>query len=165
MIRQLAGDLLRETEAKKADDNLIATQMLVLNLREMDPIEGVVEVVGQQFLGLSLNCAKCHDHKFDAFSQQDYYALAGMFTSTTLAGKKKAARGDQVELRSEKGMSVLAVRDDTVADTNLLLKGDPRQKGNVVSRRLPVVLAGERQEPIARQTKDSGRLELAVLAG
>ena len=54
----------------------------------MDVIDRQVHRVGQAFLAMTFGCARCHDHKFDAVSQRDYYALAGMFTSTvTLNGR------------------------------------------------------------------------------
>lgn len=135
--------------------------MLVLNRNEMDPVEGVLEVVGQQLLGVSINCAKCHDHKYDAYSQADYYALAGLFTSTNMVGKKRSAKDDVVALRATPGAEVVAIRDAAVGDTNLLLKGDPRQRGTIVPRRFPLVLAGDGQKPLGQVTKQSGRLELA----
>ena len=49
-----------------------------------DYVNDEIDVVGQTFLGLSLACARCHDHKFDPISTEDYYALAGIFFSTSL---------------------------------------------------------------------------------
>ena len=43
-----------------------------------------VDMLGRTFLGLSLACARCHDHKFDPISQKDYYALAGVFASSRI---------------------------------------------------------------------------------
>ena len=45
-------------------------------------IDQQVDKVGKAFLGMTLGCARCHDHKFDPISQRDYYALAGIFAST-----------------------------------------------------------------------------------
>jgi len=110
---QLAGDLMTDGDA---DDRLIATQMLCMNAREMDPVEGCVEVVGQHLLGVSINCAKCHDHKFDAYTQADYYAMAGMFTSTRFAGAKGLLKTDGVALPGKEGVFVLALQDSKVGD-------------------------------------------------
>jgi hypothetical protein len=128
VVMQLAGDLLPAADARRHDDNLTATQLLVLNRNEMDLVEGVIEVVGQQFLGVSINCAKCHDHKFDAYTQHDYYALAGIFTSTAIGGGKKKGSLAQagIPLKSDKGIVLLACQDARPPDTNLLLKGDPK---------------------------------------
>ena len=54
----------------------------------MDVVDRQVNRVGKAFLGMTLECARCHDHKFDPVSQRDYYALAGLFRSTvTLNGR------------------------------------------------------------------------------
>ncbi|MGD9646296.1 MAG: DUF1553 domain-containing protein [Pirellulales bacterium] len=96
---QLAGDLLSApTDAAssgdqaRANERLVATGFLCLGPKmlaqddpvkmEMDIIDEQVDTLGQAFLGLTLGCARCHDHKFDPISQADYYALAGIFKST-----------------------------------------------------------------------------------
>ena len=48
----------------------------------LDTADEQVDTVGRAFLGLTLGCARCHDHKFDPVSQEDYYAVAGIFRST-----------------------------------------------------------------------------------
>ena len=48
----------------------------------VDVIDQQVDKVGKAFLGLTIGCARCHDHKFDPIPQRDYYALAGIFSST-----------------------------------------------------------------------------------
>ncbi len=66
---------------------------------EMDIIDEQIDVVGKAFLGLTLGCARCHDHKFDPVSQEDYYALAGIFKSThTMDSFKTIAVWHEVEL-------------------------------------------------------------------
>jgi len=60
---------------------------------EMDIVDEQVDTVGRAFLGLTLGCARCHDHKFDPVSTRDYYALAGVFQSTrTMENFTKVAR-------------------------------------------------------------------------
>src|SRR5438874_1764712 len=49
---------------------------------EMDIVDEQIETVGRTFMGLTLGCARCHDHKFDPLPTEDYYALAGVFKST-----------------------------------------------------------------------------------
>jgi hypothetical protein len=49
---------------------------------EMDIVDEQIDTVGRAFLGLTLGCARCHDHKFDPISMADYYAMAGIFKST-----------------------------------------------------------------------------------
>ncbi len=54
----------------------------------MDVVDRQINRVGKAFLGMTLECARCHEHKFDPISQEDYYALAGIFRSTiTLNGR------------------------------------------------------------------------------
>lgn len=163
IIWQLAGDLLPLSGNEKLDDDKrIAAQMHVLNLGEMDRIEGMIEVTAQQFLGVSINCAKCHDHKFDAYTQEDYYALAGIFTSTGFTGSYKAD-APPLELKTYPNSKISTVVDSTkgIGDTKLLIRGERNQPGAVVPRRFPIVLAGDKQTPIGQLTKGSGRLELA----
>ena len=82
---QLAGDVLRpnDPEAIKATGYLVAAvHNTVLGNDQMravarvDELEDLVGAVGQTFLGLTVNCARCHDHKFDPISQLDFYRLA-----------------------------------------------------------------------------------------
>ncbi|MCP4859427.1 MAG: DUF1549 domain-containing protein [Fuerstiella sp.] len=49
---------------------------------EADRIDGVIDTVGKAFLGITIACARCHDHKFDAISARDYYGLAGYLQSS-----------------------------------------------------------------------------------
>lgn len=97
LIEQIAGDLLPRTE-----ENLTATGFLALGARvlaepdlqklEMDIIDEQIDTIGKAFLGMTLGCARCHDHKFDPISQEDYYGLAGIFRSTrSLSTDKKGA--------------------------------------------------------------------------
>ncbi|HBE67140.1 MAG TPA: hypothetical protein DDW52_03225 [Planctomycetaceae bacterium] len=100
--QQVAGDLLAHKpltglqepsndSLKTAQANLVATTFLVMgntNLEqqdktqlEMDYIDEQLEVVGRAFLGQTIGCARCHDHKFDPIPTRDYYALAGIFRS------------------------------------------------------------------------------------
>lgn len=93
IVRQLAGDLLPVPEnEQEAGDLLTATGMLVIGpkmLAEQDKEKMLIDIVDEQIdtvsrtmLGLTVGCARCHDHKFDPISSKDYYALAGIFSST-----------------------------------------------------------------------------------
>jgi cytochrome c553 len=88
---QIAGDLLPfKTEAEKKQ-NLIATGYLAMSRRfgvspQMDlTIDDTIDNLGKAMLGLTVACARCHDHKFDPISTRDYYALYGIFASTRYA--------------------------------------------------------------------------------
>lgn len=92
ITEQIAGDLLPAESDPERARLLIATGFLALgpkNLDEADPQQFTADVIDEQidtvtraFLGSSVACARCHDHKFDPFSMADYYALAGVFAST-----------------------------------------------------------------------------------
>ena len=89
---QVAGDLLPSTSDKQRAEQLVATGFLALGtkgLNEQNPRQFFLDVADEQidtlsqaFLGTTIACARCHDHKFDPISQKEYYALAGIFTST-----------------------------------------------------------------------------------
>ena len=59
-----------------------------------DMVDDQIDTVGKAFLGLTLGCARCHDHKFDPVSQEDYYALAGIFYSSHIL-KELGAKGGE----------------------------------------------------------------------
>ncbi|OWK46564.1 PSD1 and planctomycete cytochrome C domain-containing protein [Fimbriiglobus ruber] len=88
---QLAGDLLPLPEAERPD-GIVATGMLALgnwgggdadkDKLLTDIVDDQIDVVGRSLLGLTIACARCHDHKFDPIATRDYYRLAGIFFST-----------------------------------------------------------------------------------
>lgn len=91
LAEQIAGDLMTTDDAAIRDRRLVATGFLAMAAKpakamntnfEMDVVADQIEVVGTGIMGLSVACARCHDHKFDPVTTRDYYALAGIFTST-----------------------------------------------------------------------------------
>lgn len=89
---QIAGDLLPAASTADARRQTTATAFLALgptNFEEQekqqlryDIIDEQLETLGRGFLGQTIGCARCHDHKFDPVSQRDYYAMAGILAST-----------------------------------------------------------------------------------
>ena len=89
---QLAGDLLTEWGDADRAEGLIATGFLMLGPKmvgEDDPVKQKLDFADEQlattsraFLALTVDCARCHDHKFDPISSADYYSMLGIFTST-----------------------------------------------------------------------------------
>jgi hypothetical protein len=89
---QIAGDLLPHESAPQRREQLIATGFLAIGPwtlqnyvkpeLEADVVDHQIDKIGRTFLGMSLHCARCHDHKFDPIPTRDYYALAGIFHST-----------------------------------------------------------------------------------
>ena len=113
LTEQIAGDLMPETKSTATNNRrVIATGFLVLGPKvlaevdkvkmEMDIIDEQVSTVGQAFMGMTFGCARCHDHKFDPISTEDYYALAGVFKSTTtMESFKTIAKWNETEIASE----------------------------------------------------------------
>jgi len=90
--QQIAGDLLPSKDEADGHAKLIATGYLA-NTKRFGSYEEArypwyltyedqIDNLGRTFLGLTINCARCHDHKFDPILQTDYYALYGFFSST-----------------------------------------------------------------------------------
>ena len=91
---QIAGDLLPARDQAQRNEQVIATGYVALSRRfgsvvdrypQHLTIEDTIDNLGKTFLGLTLACARCHDHKFDAVTQRDYYAIYGIFASTRYA--------------------------------------------------------------------------------
>ncbi|MBI4583138.1 MAG: DUF1553 domain-containing protein [Planctomycetes bacterium] len=95
MIReQIAGDLLAlKGEREKYAERVIATGYIAITRRfGYNPtveyhvmLSDTIDTLGRSILGLAIGCARCHDHKYDPISMSDYYALYGIFDSTTYA--------------------------------------------------------------------------------
>ena len=90
---QIAGDLLPSPTGDEVyPAGLIATTFLTNGVWDRgdadkekivsDMVDDNIDTIGKAFLGLTLGCARCHDHKFDPVSAEDYYALAGVFYSS-----------------------------------------------------------------------------------
>ncbi len=93
IIEQLAGDLLPgNVDEQTTSDRITATGMLVIGPKmlaeqdkekmQIDIVDEQIDTVSRTMLGMTIACARCHDHKFDPISSADYYALAGIFAST-----------------------------------------------------------------------------------
>jgi hypothetical protein len=112
VIEQIAGDLLAEGKSLNEANRLkVATGFLALGPKllaepdpvklEMDMIDEQLDVIGQAFLGLTVGCARCHDHKSDPISMAEYYSMAGIFKSTvTIAEVKRPSRWFEHNLSS-----------------------------------------------------------------
>lgn len=119
---QIAGDLLPAKTDAQWQENLIATGFLALgpkSLAEQNPRQFQADLIDEQIdtttrvlLGVSVACARCHDHKFDPIPQSDYYALAGLFQSTTtLYGGNRSQRN-----RQPSNLIILPIEDNAKTD-------------------------------------------------
>jgi hypothetical protein len=91
VIQQIAGDRIPASAPGAVNaDGIIATTMLSIGQwggidrkkRMADIVDDQIDTIGRSFLGLTLACARCHDHKFDPIPTADYYGLAGIFYSS-----------------------------------------------------------------------------------
>ena len=88
----MAGDLLPADDPAARIEALTATGFLSLGAKmlaeddpvkmQMDIVDEQLDTIGRAFMGLTMGCARCHDHKFDPIPQADYYSLAGILKST-----------------------------------------------------------------------------------
>lgn len=126
VVEQLAGDLLPAADPAARHEQLIATGFLSLGPKvlaegdemkmEMDIIDEQLDTLGRSVLGLTLGCARCHDHKFDPLLTDDYYGLAGIFKSTrTMEHFKRIARWNENSLASEADLARKAEHEQRVA--------------------------------------------------
>src|SRR5215210_7418870 len=97
VAEQLAGDLLPPSADREQQfDQITAPAFLSIgawfdmctdpNRLKLEMIDEMVNTTSKAFLGLSVACARCHDHKFDPIPDEDYYALGGVFRSTRIVG-------------------------------------------------------------------------------
>jgi hypothetical protein len=171
---QIAGDLLPFDSDAKRNEQIIATGYLASSRRfgslvkdypQHLTVEDTLENLGRTMLGLSISCARCHDHKFDPISNDDYYGLYGIFESTRYPfpgielDKKPRDFVPLVENGKPGKQVAYAMTDAKVGDARIQLKGEPKSLGEEVPRRFPEILGGQTLDDDA--AKQSGRLQLA----
>jgi cytochrome c553 len=148
LLEQLAGDRLPAPDLATRHERLIATGFLALGPKvlaevderkmEMDIIDEQIDTLGRAVLGLTLGCARCHDHKFDPLSTEDYYALAGIFKSTrTMEHFKKVARWHENLLATEQELALQASHDKEVARLKDALQQLTRQANDKLKAAKP----------------------------
>lgn len=163
--KQLAADLIKDTP----DGDLPALGYIGLGHKyynrgrldvKAEEWAEQVDTLTRSLLGLTVACAQCHDHKYDAFTQKDYYALAGIFASTDLVDRM--ADGSEIKKDTEADKkrigTIHMVRDNKPQDLHVFLRGNTETKGDLVPRRFLRVLSKNEPKPF---TQGSGRLELA----
>ncbi len=99
LTEQIAGDLMVSPDLATRLERVTATAFLNLGAKVlaepdkeklvMDIVDEQIDTVGKTFLGMTLGCVRCHDHKFDPLPQTDYYALAAIFKSTRSLSKDR----------------------------------------------------------------------------
>ncbi|MCG8648687.1 MAG: DUF1553 domain-containing protein [Pirellulales bacterium] len=105
---QIAGDLMESKDWQDRRRKLVATAFLLLgptnyelqdkDVLEMDVVDEQLDTIGKGMLGMTLGCARCHDHKFDPIPIEDYYAMAGILKSTKAMIHSNVSTWNTVEL-------------------------------------------------------------------
>jgi len=127
---------------------------------QADEWEDRIDTVSRSMLGLTVACARCHDHKFDPIMATDYYALAGVFASTKMVNKTPDGTIVDGKVSADKMPpdAFHVVEDSEAQNLNLFIRGNVERKGPVVKRHFLTLLSQGEPEPF----KDgSGRRELA----
>jgi hypothetical protein len=175
VVEQLAGDLLPPTGNLTRDaEAVIATGFLMIGPKALaetdkeqsrrDIIDDQLDTNGRAFLGLTLGCARCHDHKFDPIPAVDYYSLAGIFRSIEVFSdeNRNATMWQEwplLQLPGEQPIMVMAPRESKPISLHVALRGNYQNAGILAPRRFLQILAGEGHASLT--TTQSGRLELA----
>ncbi len=170
---QIAGDLLPYQSEEERIEHLTATGFLALGVKDvnqrfknrfiLDNIDEQIDTVSQAVLGLTVSCARCHDHKFDPIPTKDYYALVGIFQSTDLcAGVRNKMGGGGLDyydtsmlLPLKKQSESEPVENDEVKELKKRL-----QNAQVEFRRLQQNDEGLEKLPNGRNKRQAARQRL-----
>ena len=165
---QLAADQLNAGPENLAALGFIGLGPKYYNRNRLDVMadewEDRVDTVGRAMLGLTVACARCHDHKFEPITQRDYYGLASVFASTRMVNKKPDGNDESKEANADKvdSATVHMVEDGDVKDLNVFIRGNVDRKGPEAPRSFLRILS--KDEP-AIFNEGSGRKELAFAIG
>ncbi len=126
-----------------------------------DEWEDRVDTLSRGLLGLTVACARCHDHKYDPIGTADYYALAGVFASVDMFNRPldsdRKTKDDGQAQEPKDAMHILRDKEKP-KDLAIMIRGDVNRSGPVVPRRFLTVLCSAEPE---RFHSGSGRMELA----
>lgn len=143
VMEQIAGDELPE----KSLESHIATGFLRLGHWDDEPadpptdrydqLDDIVSTTGQAFLGLTIGCARCHDHKFEPLSQRDYYSLVAVFNPLE---RPRQGRTELTVKIDDTEVYALKQVAGTSPLTHVLLRGSPSRLGDRVEPASPAIL-------------------------
>ncbi len=146
MMLQVAGDVLEPV----AREGLVAAALLVCGpwdeagngqanetqkaITRQDELEDLIGTVCQAFLGMTVHCARCHDHKFDPIPQTDYYRMQSVFAGVR-HGERALATAAEIDVR-EARLAEIARRQALLEGELAVL--DARGRTRVLERRAPI---------------------------
>ncbi|MCI0461933.1 MAG: DUF1553 domain-containing protein [Gemmataceae bacterium] len=156
ILEQIAGDLLNAKTPEERRRLLIATALLLLGptnyerqdkpVLEMDIIDEQLDTLGKAFLGMTIGCARCHDHKFDPLPQKDYYALAGILKSTKWIVHSNVSKWSEQPLPVS-GELARQIKQHESAVAALRRELDLARAAEKKAGKLPAVVKGEPLDP------------------
>ncbi|MAG95015.1 MAG: hypothetical protein CMJ48_14910 [Planctomycetaceae bacterium] len=178
IVRQLATDFLPETgpedHAALGFQGLapsyhkeVALAKVELENRYADEWEDRVDLIGRGLLGLTLACARCHDHKYDPVTMEDYYALAGVFASSRQTTRPIIS--DEEVAKTQPARDKVAALEKQVAEWQKQIKAVSKEVGELEkklkrSAKTPEPAAGDSSKPAAFDAEvTTARKELAAV--
>ncbi len=160
---QIAGDLLPFDSIEQRDRQRTAAGFLVVgpkvllgndpNERKMDIADEQLDTIGKSLLGMTLGCARCHDHKFDPVPTADYYALAGILTSTQVL-ETRYMLGQQREMEQLVGLGLGGEKRDEAYEVHW--RNQPKAKKQLARAKSALELLDKNdQEALAKFVKEN----------
>jgi hypothetical protein len=162
VVEQLAGDELPD----RTTDSMIATGFLRVghwaaepgdpDTDRYDQLDDIVSTTGHALLGLTIGCARCHDHKFEPLSTRDYYSMVAVFN-----GLERPREG-RIEKTVPVGPGKLEAYiwkepSPKTPDTHVLLRGSPARPGESVGPAVPAILVKQQPDFPAHDEQTSRR--------
>ena len=166
VIEQLAGDELPEPTA----DSLTATGYYRLGVWDDEPadklqhrydqLDDIVATTAQTFLGLTINCARCHDHKIDPLPQRDYYSLLAFFQNTTPMGARQMNPAFIERALPQQGLSLADAQNQLQEQRRLLEEAEAEVKA--IQQRIKE-FGKQSLDELAKQDLESWRAKVRQL--
>lgn len=123
------------------DDNMGKNAEAIAQYRA-DQMDDVIATTGSVFLGLTIGCARCHDHKTEPLLARDYYSLMAVFNGTERLGLPKGAKDkNDKDIAEKQNVMALIETKPEVPTTHVLMRGLAANRGEEVGPAAPVVLA------------------------
>ena len=146
---QIAGDLIDGGNLTQRRERLIATAFLLLGptlyelqdktILEMNMVDEQMDTMGKTFLGLTVGCARCHDHKFDPITTGDYYGLAGILKGTKMVVHSNVSKWNTRPLPMDLDLEVLARKQASrIAQLKKEVNGINKQLGKATGKLEPI---------------------------
>ncbi|MES2596005.1 MAG: PSD1 and planctomycete cytochrome C domain-containing protein [Verrucomicrobiota bacterium] len=154
VVEQLAGDIMGSENDPLRTEAVIATGFLRLGHWDDEPadpaadrydqLDDIVSTTGQAFLGLTIGCARCHDHKFEPLSTRDYYSLVAVFSPLERPAKGRTELTVKI---ADTEVYAWQKASGVAKPTHVLLRGSPTRPGDRVQPAAPAILTQQTMLP------------------